>query len=78
MRVKIDAGGRAVEIECSDANVTAKDVADVALQAWHATDGAEKPSEGPACGFNASFGADPPRITRFSQAPLTVNSEVDR
>ena len=78
MRVKIDAGGRAVEIECSDANVTAKDVADVALQAWHATDGAEKPSEGPAYGFTHAPGPAPPRVNSFWQGPLTVNSEVDR
>lgn len=50
MKVSINAGGREVEIECGDANVSPRDIADHALAVWRATDGA-KPSEGPAYGF---------------------------
>lgn len=37
MRVNINANGRQVEIECSDANVTPKDIAAEALAVWRAT-----------------------------------------
>lgn len=50
MKVRIDAGGREVEIETSDANMSPKDLADKALEVWQATGGA-KTSEGPAYGF---------------------------
>lgn len=40
MRVKIDAGGRVVEIECADVNTSPSDVADRALKLWQDTDGA--------------------------------------
>ncbi len=76
MRVRIDAGGRAVEIECSDANVTAQAVADVAMDAWRGTEGAKRPSEGPAVGFQAVQSPQPPAVTGFRTKPLTVNSEV--
>jgi hypothetical protein len=53
VRIKIDAGGRAVEIECSDTNVSPDTVGDKALQLWKETEGAVRPSEGPAYGFQA-------------------------
>lgn len=49
MKVRIDADGREVEIECGDANVTYEGVADKALAVWQATDGAG--GGGPAYGF---------------------------
>ena len=62
MKVRIDAGGRQVEIECADANVTAKDVADVALATWHETSGAGgRGTEGPAFGLTASGATTQPR-----------------
>jgi hypothetical protein len=55
MKVNINAGGRQVEIECSDANVSPRDIAAEALAVWKATDGT-KPSEGPAYGFVPQLG----------------------
>lgn len=52
MKVSINAGGREVEIECGDANVTYSDVADKALAVWRDTEGA-KHGDGPAYGFAA-------------------------
>jgi hypothetical protein len=58
VRVHINAGGREVTIECSDANVTTKDVAAEALAVWTATNGAQCPSDGPAsAGLTLGFGA---------------------
>ena len=54
MKVRVNAGGREVEIECTDSNMSPKDVRDLAIQAWQATDGARAPSEGPAYGFQAN------------------------
>lgn len=48
MRVHINAGGREVTIDCADANVSVRDVTTEALAAWKATDGAQRPSDGPA------------------------------
>ena len=53
MKVRINAGGREVEIECPDTNSSAKEVRDLAVEAWKATEGALKPSEGPAYGFQS-------------------------
>jgi hypothetical protein len=50
MKVRIDAAGRQVEIECGDANVTYEGVADKALAVWQSTDGAGS-NAGPAYGF---------------------------
>jgi hypothetical protein len=52
VKISIDAGGRSVEIECSDANVTVDSIGEKALQLWQATNGAQA-SEGPAYGFTA-------------------------
>lgn len=58
MRVTINAGGREVTIECGDANVTPKDVAAEALATWQATDGAQRPGDGPAsAGVTIGFAA---------------------
>ena len=69
MKVRIEAGGREVEIECPDANVTVSDVAAEALGVWKATDGAGHGTEGPAYGFNAdrrpSPNASPAHTGRF-------------
>lgn len=51
MKVSIDAGGREVEIECSDANVSVSAVATEALMLWRATEGATLPAAGPAFGL---------------------------
>jgi len=51
MKVNINAGGRQVEIECSDANVSPRDIAAEALAVWKATDGSKHDSDGPAYGF---------------------------
>lgn len=51
MKVRIDAGGREVEIECSGDNVSVKDIAAEALSVWSATAGAREPSDGPAFGL---------------------------
>ena len=53
MKVRIEAGGRVVEIECADANVTPTEMADKALSVWQATDGAQRVSAGPAYGLVA-------------------------
>ncbi len=53
MKVSINAGGREVEIECSDTNVTHDQVADKALEVWQATGGAKHDSDGPAYGFSS-------------------------
>lgn len=74
MKVSIVGGGRSVEIECPDANVTIDTVGDKALALWRATDGPD--STGPAYGFQPAFSADPPRVVAFKHKPLTVNSEV--
>lgn len=50
MRVNVNGGGRQVEIECGDANVTFDAVADKALEVWNATAGASR-GGGPALGF---------------------------
>jgi len=76
MKVRIDAGGRTVEIECVDANVTADGIGATALGLWQATEGARKPSEGPAVGFQAQVSAQPPAVVGFRHKPMTVNSEV--
>lgn len=50
MKVRIDAGGRQVEIECGDTNVSYEGVANKALAVWKETAGANG-SAGPAVGF---------------------------
>jgi hypothetical protein len=57
MRVRIDAGGRQVEIECPDANVSPKDVVEQALEAWRSTEGAAT-GAGPAFGLQAERRGD--------------------
>lgn len=52
MKVRIDAGGREVEVECPAENVSVKEVVAEALAAWKATDGAAQPGDGPAFGFS--------------------------
>lgn len=54
MKISVKGGGREVEIECSDTNTSPKDIRDLAVEAWKATEGATKPSEGPAYGFQAT------------------------
>lgn len=78
MKVRIDAGGRAVEIECSDANVTAKDVADVALATWHETSGSARGTEGPAYGFTPERRTDPAGYQRFNHGSPTPIRAEDR
>lgn len=51
MRLEIDAGGRKVSIEASDANLSPREVMAELLAAWHETEGATDPSQGPAYGF---------------------------
>lgn len=53
MKVRIAAGGREVEIQCDDTNVSPKDIADHALEVWKATEGAKHDSDGPAFGYQA-------------------------
>lgn len=48
MRVQINAGGREVTIDCSDANISVREVLTEALAAWRCTEGAKAPSDGPA------------------------------
>lgn len=62
MRVTIDANGRKVEVECADANTTAREVLGEALDAWRATDGAPD-SQGPAYGFTAAHAG-------YQQSPM--------
>ena len=62
MKVRIDAGGREVEIETSDHNLSPKDLADKALEVWQATEGA-KASEGPAYGFTPQVQLETNRST---------------
>ncbi len=50
MKVRIDAGGRQVEIECGEAGTSYRELADKALEVWTGTEGASS-SEGPAYGF---------------------------
>jgi hypothetical protein len=51
MKVSIEAGGRKVELECPDQNVTYDQVADKVLETWKATDGAATGTAGPAFGL---------------------------
>jgi hypothetical protein len=62
MKVNINADGRQVEIECSDANVSPRDIAAEALAVWKATDGS-KGSDGPAYGFTPQIQLDNNRST---------------
>ncbi len=58
MRVDINAGGRQVTVDCSDTNVTVRDILAEALDAWKATEGA-KDDNGPATyGFSAERRGD--------------------
>jgi hypothetical protein len=70
VKVRIDAGGREVEIECADANVTADTIGEKALELWRATEGA-KASEGPAYGLQAGFGPDR-AATTAARRPMGV------
>ena len=54
MKVRIDAAGRQVEIECGDANVTYEGVADKALAVWESTGGAGSGVGPGAYGFVAA------------------------
>jgi hypothetical protein len=65
MRVTIDANGRKVEVECADANTTAREVLAEALSTWKETDGV-KPSEGPAFGIVAATHAG------YQQSPMNM------
>jgi hypothetical protein len=51
MRVRIEAGGRIVEIDAADTNLTPADLADKALAVWRGTEGTERASGGPAFGL---------------------------
>lgn len=73
MKVRIDAGGREVEIETSDHNLSPKDLADKALEVWQATEGA-KTSEGPAYGFTPQTVSPPRGYADFDARPLHVTS----
>jgi hypothetical protein len=74
LRVTINAGGREVTIECSDANVTAMDIAAQALATWKQTTGG-RGSEGPAVGFVPQIVADPRGYADFGNRPLRVTSQ---
>jgi hypothetical protein len=50
VRVHINAGGRQIEIECGDTNVTPGDIVTLAKAAWDHTAGAEPTA--PAYGFS--------------------------
>jgi len=52
VKVSIVGGGRSVEVECPDANMTIDLVGDKALELWKATKGQDG-IEGPAYGFQA-------------------------
>lgn len=54
MKVRIDAGGREVEIECADINMSPRELAAEALAIWRCTDGAAAPSPGPGFGLTGS------------------------
>jgi len=69
MKVRIDAGGREVEIECSGDNVSVRDVAAEALAMWHSTDGATEPSPGPAFGLAAQLAHDRPPSSTMRRHP---------
>lgn len=60
MKVSIDAGGRKVELECSDANVTVDSIGATALELWQATAGSVQPSEGSAFGLSAQLSGGAP------------------
>lgn len=64
MRVTVDAGGRKIEIECDDRNVSPDAIADKALSVWQAT----------ANGGNASapgYGYQAERAGR-QQSPMSM------
>lgn len=52
MRVRINSGGREVDIECADVNMSVKELADLAEEKWRATDA--KPPH-PGLGFSAAI-----------------------
>jgi hypothetical protein len=76
MRVRIDAGGRQVEIECSDTNVSPKDVVEQALEAWRSTEGAAKGTAGPALGFSGQLRPDGEGFNRrMGEVPTPVRAD---
>jgi hypothetical protein len=73
MRVKIDAGGRVVEVETlSDANVTVESLGKEAQRLWEQTDGAQA-RPGPAYGFSAQLG---PNQSRDQRAWMRYGEQV--
>jgi len=72
VKVRIDAGGRAIEIECADANVSVDTVGSKALKLWQET--AATSTEGPGYGFTPQL-ASPPSSRYLEIQPLKVNVE---
>jgi hypothetical protein len=52
VRVRINSGGREVDLECPDVNMSIKELADLAEEKWLATDA--KPPH-PGIGFSAAI-----------------------
>ena len=60
MKVSIDAGGRKVEIEAADQNLSPADLAAQALSLWQATESAALVSNGPGFGLTQAASGDRP------------------
>lgn len=72
MRVNINAGGRDVTIETTDANVKPGDIVARALKLWRATDEGGR-AEGPGYGFVPSGPvATPAGYADFDRRPLEI------
>ncbi len=72
MIVEIDAGGRRVRAECTDSNLAPKDLLVDVLATWQATEGAVRPTEGPAYGFSSdrlANGVSPMNLRRNVSEP---------
>lgn len=75
MKVRIDAGGRMVEIECADTNVSVDEISDKALTLWDSTSAAGG-TEGPGYGFTPQLAASP-KSRYLDTQPLQVVSEEE-
>lgn len=77
MKVRIDAGGREVEIDCADTNTTPREVAAEALAIWKATGGNDGVGYGFTAGGGMTTGAGrhPAGYADLKGRPLHVTSE---
>lgn len=69
MKVRIEGGGRTVEID-TDAKITPKTLAAIALDTWRATDNTRPPGDGPAYGFQSERRTHPPSSTMRRPPPV--------